>query len=176
MTSVKFNDQEKAVNKLLTENNITFEVFIVGELVQGTDNGSWLHDAYKVVFTKANKSHSFDYKQGIGHRVNKMPMKSENNKPLKQAQKLCNDKILFNKNQPAWNQKQWLVLPTAASVLYSLLLDSSACNEGFADWCSTYGYDEDSRKAYKTYLAVKKEYKAVYTLFNDCMEELQEIQ
>ena len=84
--------------------------------------------------------------------LNRLPIGSENNKPLKQAQKLSNDKRLYNKNQPSWNQKQWLMLPTAASVLYSLLLDSSACNEGFADWCCNYGYDEDNRKALELYL------------------------
>lgn len=151
MTSVKLNDQDKQTSKLLAENGITFEVFVTRELVQDAEN-NWLHDAYKVVFTKANKSHSFDYKQGIGHRVNKLPIKSENNKPLKLAQKLSNDKSLYNKNQPTWGQKQWLVLPTAASVIWSLMLDSSACNESFGDWCSNYGYDEDSRKALELYL------------------------
>jgi len=48
--------------------------------------------------------------------------------------------------------------------------------ESFEDFCGEYGYDEDSRKAYKTYLAVVKEYKAVERLFGDIIEELAEIQ
>lgn len=42
--------------------------------------------------------------------------------------------------------------PDAASVLSSLLLDSSASKETFGGWCESYGYDTDSRKALETYL------------------------
>ena len=49
-------------------------------------------------------------------------------------------------------------------------------NANFDDFCSNYGYDNDSIKALKTYKAVSKEYKNVFRLFGDIMEELQEIQ
>jgi hypothetical protein len=43
--------------------------------------------------------------------------------------------------------------PSAADVLYCLLLDAEgATGESFPDWCETYGYDSDSRKALATYL------------------------
>ena len=48
--------------------------------------------------------------------------------------------------------------------------------EDFEYFCSEYGYDTDSRKAYKTYLAVCREYNAVCRLFGDIMDELMEIQ
>lgn len=43
--------------------------------------------------------------------------------------------------------------PRAEDVISSMALDSSACNESFDDWCATFGYDTDSRKALETYLA-----------------------
>lgn len=46
----------------------------------------------------------------------------------------------------------------------------------FDDFCSDYGYDNDSIKALKIYKLVKKEYENVERLFGDCMEELREIQ
>jgi len=47
----------------------------------------------------------------------------------------------------------------------------------FEDFCNEYGYDTDSRKAEKTYLAVKDEWLNVSRLFNDSeIEQLQEIQ
>mgnify|MGYP003654065792 CR=1 FL=1 len=46
----------------------------------------------------------------------------------------------------------------------------------FEDFCSEFGYDTDSRKAFSTYKAVEKEFKAVERLFGDILEELQEIQ
>ena len=46
----------------------------------------------------------------------------------------------------------------------------------FEDFCSEYGYDNDSRSAEKVYNAVCKEYAAVERLFGDCLDELSEIQ
>lgn len=45
----------------------------------------------------------------------------------------------------------------------------------FENFCSEFGYSEDSRSAYTTYLAVQKEWKAVDKLFGDILEEMQEI-
>lgn len=45
------------------------------------------------------------------------------------------------------------VAPTAASLLYSLLLDRSAGLQTFYTWCAEIGYDTDSRKALAIYLA-----------------------
>lgn len=41
--------------------------------------------------------------------------------------------------------------PSAADVMSCLLLNASACDMSFDDWCMEYGYDIDSRKAEKTY-------------------------
>lgn len=50
--------------------------------------------------------------------------------------------------------------------------------ESFEFFCSNYGYDTDSRKAYKTYLSVCREYEGMCRLFDNSetiFEELQEI-
>lgn len=47
--------------------------------------------------------------------------------------------------------------------------------ESFDNFCREFGYNEDSRTAERTYKAVCKEWKAVNRLFNDCLDELQEI-
>jgi len=43
--------------------------------------------------------------------------------------------------------------PFAASVLYSLVMDSSARHESFRDWCANYDYNSDSIKAMGIYNA-----------------------
>ena len=48
--------------------------------------------------------------------------------------------------------------------------------EDFENFCTNYGYDTDSRKAYKTYKAVVREWQAVNRLFGDCLDELRDIQ
>lgn len=46
--------------------------------------------------------------------------------------------------------------PDLAELVHCLLLDSSASDQSFSDWCGNYGYDTDSRKALDTYLACQK--------------------
>jgi hypothetical protein len=48
--------------------------------------------------------------------------------------------------------------------------------ETFENFCSEYGYNEDSIKSLKTYIAVQREFNGVNRLFSDILEELQEIQ
>lgn len=44
---------------------------------------------------------------------------------------------------------------TAADVLNSLMTDAEAGNQSFENFCSDFGYDEDSRQAYATWKACK---------------------
>ncbi len=63
--------------------------------------------------------------------------------------------------------------PTAYGVLACLTKYEVST---FDDFCSDYGYDNDSRSAYKTYKAVKKEWENVKRLFTpEQIELLQEI-
>jgi hypothetical protein len=62
--------------------------------------------------------------------------------------------------------------PTAYDVLACL---TNYDPGDFANFCASYGYDEDSRKAEKIYKAVLKEWAGVERLFSDVIEELQEI-
>ena len=172
--SVKKNDQDKQIDKLLAENGITFTCITIEELASNAEN-SWLRDIYSARFTKNGHTVAFEYSCGIGHRVNKLPIKSENNKELRLASKLCNDKSLFRKNQPAWNQKQWLVVPTAASVLDCLLLDAQCGGETFNDFCADCGYDTDSRKALEIYLACQATNDKLRFLNGSLRSQIEEI-
>jgi len=42
--------------------------------------------------------------------------------------------------------------PNPAEVLANLCREGLDANEAFGDWCATFGYEEDSRKALATYL------------------------
>ena len=46
--------------------------------------------------------------------------------------------------------------PTAADVLYSLCSDARAGEVSFSEFCSEFGYDEDSRKAESIWRACKR--------------------
>ena len=60
--------------------------------------------------------------------------------------------------------------PEADLVLSSLLLDSSAVDQSFEDWCGEFGYDTDSRKAEATYNACRKSGEKLQRLLGDDFE------
>jgi len=66
------------------------------------------------------------------------------------------------------------IKPTSYDVLSSLTKNEVGT---FGDFCGDFGYDEDSRKAEKTFNAVQEEYKNVKMLWTDEeIEKLQEIE
>ncbi len=65
----------------------------------------------------------------------------------------------------------------AVPSVYDVLACLTKCDPGtFEDFCSEYGYDEDSRTAERVYFAVQKEYAQLARLFtSEQMEELADI-
>lgn len=46
--------------------------------------------------------------------------------------------------------------PSYDDVIHSLVMDASACEQSFEDWCSELGYDSDSIKALEIYRSCQK--------------------
>lgn len=85
--------------------------------------------------------------------------------------KLHRYRFLFGQSQN--NSDYGNTPPTAYDVLACLTKYEV---NSFEDFCGDFGYDIDSRKAYKTYKAVLKEWKNVERLFSAVqLEQLQEI-
>ena len=124
--AAKFSDLDTAKNQIdamLQARNIKFSVVLVG----ATLRDGWVCDAWRVSFDKF----AADYFTGTGHRKPTNPRKPVDSH---------------------WNPLR-AISPCAADVLYSLLLDSEACNESYQDWCDNFGYESDSIKALNTYRA-----------------------
>ena len=62
------------------------------------------------------------------------------------------------------------IKPTLADVLYSIERNDP---ETFDDFCSNFGYDNDSIKAHKIYMEVQKQYYFMRSL--PCVEKINEI-
>lgn len=60
--------------------------------------------------------------------------------------------------------------------LYCFLSDSISGKESFEDFCSEFGYDEDSRSAERTHRACEKSCDKAERLFSDLYELINEIQ
>lgn len=81
-------------------------------------------DQWRVTLSSKAGFHSFDYFTGLGLR----------HKP------------------DSWGKRKPRK-PKVADVLHSLILDASAADENFHDWCANYGYSDDSIKAMNMYMA-----------------------
>ena len=82
-------------------------------------------DQWRVTLSSKDGFHSFDYFTGLGLR---------------------------HKPRASWDTPK-PKKPKVADVLHSLILDASAADENFHDWCANYGYSDDSIKAMNTYKA-----------------------
>lgn len=143
-------------------------------------------DIYKITLTRKNRTYTFEFgsslndsgfklKQGNGREIN-IPT-SESERPLllrnSTALKMLVERtVKFNLNN---NDK--ILLPKEPTA-YSVLACLTKYNPGtFEDFCDEFGYNTDSKKAEKTYNAVRDEYLHIISLFNESeMNQLQEIQ
>ena len=101
------------------------------------NNDGWMFDGWIISFQRDRKEKiSFDYRTGIGLRV---------------------------KNK--FGQK-CATMPHIAMIMQSLLLDSQADEMSFNNWCSDYGYDNDSIRALKVYQTCCETAKKLYSVFN----------
>lgn len=93
------------------------------EYVGQTQRDDWKCFEWRVTFTSKAGFWTLPYYCGLGHVIKA--------------------KHSFAQDRPK--------KPSNADILHSLILDASAANENFADWCSNYGYSDDSITALNTY-------------------------
>ncbi len=98
------------------------------------DDNGWEHDAWDVSLTFETATYpGIAYRMGTGHSA---------------------EWLVTNKKSAAYGThlRTWKPTPpTAADVLYALMMDVSGLDQGFEGWATGYGYDTDSRKAEAIY-------------------------
>ena len=139
-------------------------------------------DIYSITLKRGDRSYTFKFGNSIANTFSAMYgktsvlLKSEWRKLPKQ--KIITFIRWYSKFNDFGAKKTDIINmpkpPTAYDVLCCLQKYDPSTLE---DFCSEYGYDTNSKKAEKTYLAVKEEYLNVCALFNSVeLEELTEIQ
>lgn len=154
---------ETNVSSILTNAGVTMTAVYKG-VDKNALSGKTEMDRWSVEFTSAARPmepEEFDFYTGTGHRS-----KVEDTPAGRlAAQHLKNT----NRNSLAWEslRKQYCkpVPPVAATVLHSLLLDSSAVGQSFREWCQDFGYDDDSIKARSTYDACQENADKLHKIF-----------
>jgi len=117
---------EKKVEQYLNDKGIDYSVNLVGEIQQ-----QWLPQ---------------DKPQVCDQWI--ITIHKRSNKQLKQSFNFHTGTGLRVNGKP----KQ----PSITTVLCSLLIDANACEQSFGDWCSNFGYDNDSIKALEIYMKCQK--------------------
>lgn len=170
------NEARTQVEKILANTGVKFSAIHTGQ--RKRDN--WDCDAWVCKFERAQAivsafapraggatahSETFDYFTGLGNRK---PMPWNVGAPGYD----CGPKprpgtMLYAQ----WMESAKPQTPHPADVLHSLIADSSATGQSFADWCSDFGYDTDSRKAFATYEACQQNADKLARLFDRVARE-----
>jgi hypothetical protein len=103
----------------------------------------WQETAHHWLITIGGQK--FDYHTGIGHR--RMGTSHFDDYRILKSRAIVSDTDLQR-----WLSCTIAEKPALDDVLHALVMDASACEESFDEWCQNFGYDTDSRKALDTYL------------------------
>ena len=177
-TSIRILEQDTAIANFLKDNNIIFKSTY---LLDNSKDEEWQHDLFNVTFTNGNKLINTEFKTGLGHRVLKAKkgaitsLAPKYNKELlkvgiDKGLTLIEDDFVLNNG---WTKSKYIggscfaVSPTAASVLYSLIVDHDCAYDLFEDFCDNCGHDQDSIKALEIYKACQKNAKQLNSLFSN---------
>lgn len=142
---LNINEQDRQVSKYLKEINVKTDIIY---LANRENDDEWQCDEWTILFN----GEAFTFKTGLGHRVklNHGKLTPKQREELKELKECISANFAIHEIV----QRQLIaVKPTQASVLYCLLLDSTANDESFNTWCDNLGYDNDSIKALNIYKA-----------------------
>lgn len=152
------------VAELLNQSGVNYSTVYRGERRDAL-GGTQSMDSWGVSFDKSGSAmQSFDFYTGLGWRG---PAPKHLYGPAPRRGTLAWSKL---------EKQRKPIAPHAADVLHSLILDSSACDQSFNDWCGDFGYDTDSRKALDTYLACQESGTKLRKVFSGAqLEKLREL-
>lgn len=142
------------------------------------DDDKHNRDIYKVTFKRGSRKFSFRFGQSLVNSTKIVDRVTGNEYTTDGGSLKGNTRIT---NMARYKEALGRELkevkgtpPTAYDVLACL---EKYGYEDFEDFCATYGYDTDSRRAEKIFKAVQKEYDNVCKLWSDEeIEQLREIQ
>lgn len=146
---ITLSEIDHAVADYLKANHIHFYVKYLGEKRVWDNKQVSDHWSVKIGL------YDFDFYTGVGHRLGiigtKYRLTTKQTDSVKPLRDMLGKNRLDETVIKLENSDQYAVSPTQSSVLYCLLLDASGAEQNFNDWCSDFGYDNDSITAFKTY-------------------------
>jgi hypothetical protein len=179
----ELNEYEQQAQSFLDSTNTEFKAEFL-KYDKHFDADKEKRDIYKITLKRGSREFSLNF----GQSLNNSGLQFKNKNTGRVYRVIETDKYfeILNKHKTSKSYQrmainQLLPFPVAscdeliypeAPTAYDVLACLTKYDPGtFEDFCSEFGYEEDSRSAEKTYNAVKDEYLNVCTLYND--EELE---
>lgn len=166
------NEYDRKVTDWLKDHGITFAIVATG-FRQGfsdddtSDSSKLYHDTYSATFERGGKRfEAASFKQSAVHSSSNIKRTRCTNNCSAQFRETTR----WHKDTCAANPKN-AKTPTAYDILSCITKNDPGT---FRDFCGDFGYDEDSMRANRTYMAVQAEYAAAAKFFT--AEELNELQ
>jgi len=177
MTQTATNYQQQAIDFLAT----TGTTFAASYLKHGKyfDDDKESRDIYQIALKRGSRSYTFDFGQSIMRSQYYQDPIKERTYTLSGGCRTGNYKItdIEKYKNGLGSGRELKLVKGEAPTPYDILACLTKYDPGtFENFCSEFGYDTDSKKAEKTYLAVRDEWQNVCALFTDAeIEALQEI-
>lgn len=145
------NEIEVQVKELFAKHSI-----VLGSSYKGTgkmnETCSIESDKFRISLSNSDtgESYSFDFYQGVGHRVKKRSISGR-------------------------MEDDYVIHPCEASVMYCLLLDMQCGEMSFYDFCDEFGYNHDSRSHLALYDKVEKQNRELKRVFKGKGEFMESV-
>ncbi len=124
---------------------------------------------YMITLKRGQREYKFKFGQSIFNSVRFIVYSKDGKKFYNDLNKARRENGVLSLGD--YKQNKDFEEPSAYDVLASITKYEP---EEFKDFCASYGYEDDSRKAYKIYEAVKEEYNNIKMLYSD--EEINKLQ
>ncbi len=162
------SEYTKQAEKFLKETSTGFKTQFLKNGVHFDDDVK--RDIYVITLTRGTRVYNFEFGQSINSSVK---FKIFTKEGIIETNDLKRKTKEYQKGNRNIETNKEFKEPSCYDVLASL---TSYDPDSFKEFCSSYGYDEDSIKAKKTYNAVVEEWKNVQIIWsNEEIEKLQEI-
>lgn len=167
------NEYTKQATAFLKKANATIKIDFIGLAANKDWKEREKRNLYEITLSTPGGSMVFDFWDSIHNtEIKQMSLEAYTEKHYK-----CRlDSLSYSekvKAQKELKEKKAAAIPTA----YDILAGMTKYDPGtFENFCSDFGYDEDSRTAERIYFATQKEYAQLAKIFtSEQLEEMQEI-
>lgn len=168
------NEHTKQAEKILKDAGATMEIILQGRAINTAWKEKQLRNLYAVTITTPRGSYTFDFWDSVRNtEITQMDAEQYARKHYKMH--------LYDMNHYEQTQaraKLAKLQKEARPDCYDVLACLTKYDPGtFEDFCSEYGYDEDSRTAERIYIAVQNEFANLKRIFDpEQLEAMREIE